>query len=56
MKMFTDPLWRFFNFYILRGGFLDGGRGLYAAMTSAFYGFLKYAKAYERRLNNVRPR
>jgi glycosyltransferase involved in cell wall biosynthesis len=56
VKMFTDPLWRFFSFYILRGGFLDGGRGLYAAMTSAFYGFLKYAKMYERRLNSVRPR
>jgi glycosyltransferase involved in cell wall biosynthesis len=56
MQMFTDPVWRFFSFYILRGGFLDGGRGLYAAMTSAFYGFLKYAKVYERRLNSVRPR
>jgi len=56
VQMFTDPVWRFFSFYILRGGFLDGGRGLYAAMTSAFYGFLKYAKVYERRLNNVRPR
>ncbi|HUN56584.1 MAG TPA: glycosyltransferase family 2 protein [Candidatus Binataceae bacterium] len=56
IQMLTDPAWRFFSFYILRGGFLDGGRGLYAAMTSAFYGFLKYAKVYERRLNSVRPR
>jgi glycosyltransferase involved in cell wall biosynthesis len=56
LQMFTDPVWRFFSFYILRGGFLDGGRGLYAAMTSAFYGFLKYAKMYERRLSSVRPR
>ncbi|HEX4211065.1 MAG TPA: glycosyltransferase family 2 protein [Candidatus Binataceae bacterium] len=55
-QMLADPVWRFFSFYILRGGFLDGGRGLYAAMTSAFYGFLKYAKLYERRLNSVRPR
>lgn len=49
-KMIANPLWRFLNFYILRGGFRDGTRGLYAAMASAFYVFLKYAKLYERRL------
>ena len=27
-------------------------RGLYAAMTAAFYVFLKYAKLYERRLKS----
>jgi hypothetical protein len=54
--MVTHPLWRFFNFYILRGGFRDGGRGLYAAMTAAFYVFLKYAKVYERQLKNLHPR
>ena len=52
-KMFSNAVWRFFNFYILRGGFLDGGRGLYAAMTAAFYVFLKYSKAYERRLKTL---
>ncbi len=52
LKMIANPTWRFFNFYILRGGFLDGGRGFYAAMTSAFYVFLKYAKLYERRLKS----
>ena len=56
IRMVTHPLWRFFNFYILRGGFRDGGRGLYAAMTAAFYVFLKYAKVYERRLKNLHPR
>lgn len=55
-KMLGHPLWRFFNFYILRGGFRDGGRGLYAAMTAAFYVFLKYAKVYERRLKTLHPR
>jgi hypothetical protein len=54
--MITHPLWRFFNFYVLRGGFMEGGRGLYAAMTAAFYVFLKYAKIYERRIQNRRPR
>jgi glycosyltransferase involved in cell wall biosynthesis len=53
-QMLANPLWRFFNFYILRGGFLDGGRGLYAAMTSSFYVFLKYAKVYERKIKSRR--
>ena len=56
IQMVTHPLWRFFNFYVLRGGFRDGGRGLYAAMTAAFYVFLKYAKLYERRLKTLHPR
>jgi glycosyltransferase involved in cell wall biosynthesis len=56
LRMFTHPLWRFINFYIVRGGFRDGGRGLYAAMTAAFYVFLKYAKVYERRLKTLHPR
>jgi len=56
IRMFTHPLWRFFNFYVVRGGFRDGGRGLYAAMTAAFYVFLKYAKVYERRIKTLHPR
>jgi glycosyltransferase involved in cell wall biosynthesis len=56
VRMFTDPLWYFFNFYVVRGGFLEGGPGLYAAMSSAFYAFVKYAKVYERRLSSIRPR
>ncbi len=55
-KMIANPAWRFFNFYVLRGGFRDGGRGLYAAMSAAFYVFLKYAKLYERRLKSRHPR
>ncbi len=55
-KMIANPAWRFFNFYVIRGGFRDGGRGLYAAMTAAFYVFLKYAKMYERRLQERHPR
>ena len=56
VQMFTHAIWRFFNFYVVRGGFMDGGRGLYAAMTASFYVFLKYAKAYERRLKTLHPR
>jgi glycosyltransferase involved in cell wall biosynthesis len=54
LKMIANPAWRFFNFYVLRGGFRDGGRGLYASMAAAFYVFLKYAKIYESRLNSRR--
>jgi glycosyltransferase involved in cell wall biosynthesis len=54
IQMVTHPAWRFLNFYFLRGGFLDGARGLYAAMSAAFYVFLKYAKLYERRLKGRR--
>jgi glycosyltransferase involved in cell wall biosynthesis len=56
VRMFTHPAWSFFDFYVLRGGFLEGGPGLYAAMTAAFHVFLKYAKVYERRLSTTRPR
>ena len=54
VKMVANPAWRFFNFYLLRGGFREGGRGLYGAMSAAFYVFLKYAKLYERRLRTQR--
>ena len=54
LQMLANPIWRFFNFYLLRGGFRDGGRGLYAAMTASFYVFLKYAKLYERKLKSRR--
>jgi glycosyltransferase involved in cell wall biosynthesis len=56
LRMIANPAWRFFNFYLLRGGFLEGGHGLYASMAAAFYVFLKYAKLYERRLKSQRPR
>jgi glycosyltransferase involved in cell wall biosynthesis len=56
VRMVTHPLWYFFNFYVLRGGFLEGVPGFYAATTAAFYAFLKYAKVYERQLSNIRPR
>jgi glycosyltransferase involved in cell wall biosynthesis len=54
IRMIANPAWRFFNFYILRGGFLEGTSGLYAAMAAAFYVFLKYSKLYERRLKERR--
>jgi hypothetical protein len=45
VRMFSHPIWNLFKFYVLRGGFFDGGSGLYAAMTAAFYVFLKYSES-----------
>lgn len=41
------PLWRFFRFYFIRGCIREGVAGLFVAVTSAFYVFLKYAKVWE---------
>lgn len=37
----------FVRMYVLRAGFLDGGRGLVLAVNSSHYTFLKYAKLWE---------
>lgn len=42
------PAWRFATMYLLRGGFLDGWRGLILAVLYAQYVFLRAAKARER--------
>lgn len=41
------PLSRFLQFYVLRGGFLDGIAGLAVCMIVGFYTFMKYAKLWE---------
>ncbi len=41
------PLFRFLKGYLLKGGFLDGYRGLIIATSIAFGVFLKYAKLWE---------
>jgi len=38
------PAWRFFQFYVLKAGFLDGWRGLLLAYFAAHYVRLRYAK------------
>jgi glycosyltransferase involved in cell wall biosynthesis len=42
---FRAPL-RFFNRYIIRGGFLDGTPGLILCILTSFYSFTKYAKLW----------
>jgi glycosyltransferase involved in cell wall biosynthesis len=44
---FLRPAARFFSFYILKRGFMEGFAGFYVAVTAAMYVFLKYAKLWE---------
>ena len=41
------PPFTFFKMYLLRGGFLEGWRGLLLSGLYAFYTFAKYAKLWE---------
>jgi len=46
-KILLHPLYNFFKVYLLRGGFLDGARGLISAVLSSAYVAEKYAKLWE---------
>lgn len=41
-KLLVSPVFKFFNSYFLRKGFLDGFEGLIICKTAAYYTFLKY--------------
>lgn len=43
--LLLNPSFTFFKKYVLRGGFLDGYYGFVICVLSAYYNFLKYAKA-----------
>ncbi len=46
--MTLKPLLKFFQTYVLQGGFLDGSAGLQVAVLSAVFGtYLKYARLWE---------
>jgi hypothetical protein len=40
------PLWRFFRFYVVERGFLDGWRGLVMACLAAHYVRLRWIKLW----------
>lgn len=46
-KIVFSPFFIFIKNYAFRLGFLDGTAGFYAAVTAAFYTFMKYMKLYE---------
>ena len=52
LKLFINPLFRFFKYYFLKKGFLDGIPGLIHLTISCFSCFLKYAKLYEKHKKN----
>jgi glycosyltransferase involved in cell wall biosynthesis len=41
------PLWRFFRAYVLRAGFLDGFPGLWIAVSTAYFAFVRYSRKFE---------
>lgn len=45
LDMLVRPPWRFLRSYVFRLGFLDGWQGYSIAWMTAFYTFLRYAKA-----------
>jgi glycosyltransferase involved in cell wall biosynthesis len=41
------PWWRFFRAYVVRCGFLDGFPGLWIAIATAFFTFVRHSRKYE---------
>jgi hypothetical protein len=52
LTLLLKPHWQFFSSFVLRGGFLDGKRGLIRAGLNAFYKFALIAKIMEQDLRN----
>jgi glycosyltransferase involved in cell wall biosynthesis len=48
LALVLRPVGRFLSMYVLRGGFLDGRRGLLLAGLYAYYVFIRSAKVWER--------
>ncbi len=46
-RLITRPLFEFFKFYILKGGFLDGVTGFVICAMNAQYKFIQLAKLHE---------
>lgn len=49
IKLFGGPVWKFFNDYFFKLGFLDGFHGFVVCAISSFATFIKYTKL---RINN----
>jgi glycosyltransferase involved in cell wall biosynthesis len=50
LDLLVRPVWRFWRGYLFRLGFLDGWQGFSIAWLTAFYTFLRYARAREAQL------
>lgn len=51
MKALGHAVWKFFHFYFLKAGFLDGWPGFVITIGQCEYTFLKYAKLMEHQDN-----
>jgi len=51
IDLLSRPAWRFVRAYFLKLGFLDGWQGYTIASMTAFYTFLRYARAREAQLS-----
>ena len=51
-KIVLNPLWAFFQSYVVKLGFLDGLNGLIISVQTANIRFLKYIKLYELQKKN----
>lgn len=49
------PTFTFLNMYLLRAGFLDGKKGLFLAVSYAYYTFLKYYRSSEKDPASAHP-
>ena len=47
-KMIVSPVFRFFRFYLIKQGFLDGWPGLVHILIGCFNSMVKYAKFFEK--------
>ncbi len=47
IELVVRPVWRFVRGYVFKLGFLDGWQGFTIAWMTAFYTFLRYARARE---------
>jgi hypothetical protein len=47
-QLLLRPLGRFAGMYLIRGGFLDGTRGLLLAGLYAYYVFIRSARVWEK--------
>ncbi|MDR2861128.1 MAG: glycosyltransferase family 2 protein [Syntrophobacterales bacterium] len=54
-NLILNPMWAFFKVF-LRGGFMEGYRGILIAVFEATYTFLKYAFLLERKLQKKNPK
>ena len=53
LRLLLDPPWIFFKSYLLRRQCLSGWAGLIHSVSLAYYAFLRYAKAIEKRKQRV---